>query len=73
MNNTQWCTKCRSVECSDPGHVIDNDLPAYLVFLVLANIRRLKRAAPDHILVKAVEDAIADDPPDNPLQGTLDL
>lgn len=39
-------------------HELDNDLPAYLVFLILANIRKLKQVQPDHILVKAVEHAL---------------
>ena len=36
-------------------HELDNDLPAYLVFLILGNIKKLKQVAPDHILVKAIE------------------
>lgn len=40
------------------------DLPEYLVFLILANVRELKRLRPDHILVKAVEDAINEREPE---------
>lgn len=34
------------------------ELPEYLVFLILANVRELKKLKPDHILVKAVENAV---------------
>lgn len=43
-------------------HEIDNDLPAYLVFLILSNTRRLRQVAPDHILVKAVYNALEKEP-----------
>ena len=36
---------------------ITNDLPNYLVFLILKDIKRLRELSPDHILVKAVEAA----------------
>ena len=50
---------------------IDDDMPAYLEFLVLAHLRNLKKVSPDHILVKAVEGAL--DQSSNPDQLTLDF
>jgi len=35
-------------------------MPEYLVFLILGYIKELKQSVPDHILVKAVEGAILD-------------
>ena len=52
---------------------IDNDLPAYLVFMILANTRKLRDVAPDHILVKAVQAALDREPGVNPDQSTFDL
>ena len=40
------------------NHEIDNDLSAYLVFLILGNIKKLRDINPDHILVKAVTDVL---------------
>jgi hypothetical protein len=37
---------------------LDNALPEYLVFLILTNISKLRDLSPDHILVKAVEEAL---------------
>ncbi len=54
-------------------HELDQDLPAYLVFLVLGNLKRLKQVSPDHILVKAVEEALAEGPHDDPRQLPLEL
>ena len=51
-----------------PQHELNNDLPAYLVYLILANVHRLREVSPDHILVKAVEDALDKLPHDNPEQ-----
>ncbi len=42
-------------EAATPQQEIDNDMPAYLVFMILANVRKLKQISPDHILVKAVQ------------------
>ena len=39
-------------------HELNNDLPAYLVFLILGHIRELRKLEPDHILVRAVNDAL---------------
>ena len=39
-------------------HELDNDLPAYLVYLILANINRLRQVSPGHLLVRAVESAL---------------
>ncbi len=39
-------------------------LPEYLVFLILGHIKNLRRIEPNHILVKAVEDALKKQPPD---------
>jgi len=50
---------------------IDNDLPAYLEFLILAAVSRMKKVNPDHILVKAVEDVLDDVKQDNPDQLAL--
>ena len=44
-------------------HEFDNDLPAYLVFMILCNIKKLKQVSPDHILVKAVEGMLEEDKP----------
>ena len=44
-------------------HEIDTDLPNYLVFLILSHIRNLREIAPDHILVKAVEQALNEEDP----------
>ena len=41
-----------------PKHELDEDLPAYLVFMILANVRSLRKMLPNHPLVKAVEDAL---------------
>jgi hypothetical protein len=41
-----------------PKHELDNDLPAYLVFLIMGHIKALRTISPDHILVKAVESAL---------------
>lgn len=49
------------------------ELPEYLVFLILGNIRELRKLKPDHILVKAVEDALDKIPPDNPAQLRMEL
>lgn len=38
------------------------DIPEYLAFQAMVNIRELKKLQPDHWLVQAVENA-ADDPP----------
>ena len=35
-----------------------DDLPAYLEFCVLYQVRALRKVAPDHILVKAVEQSL---------------
>ena len=51
-------------------HELDNDLPAYLVFLILGNIKKLKQLSPDHILVKAVEGILEED---KPQQAEMDL
>jgi len=50
-------------------------LPEYLVFLILAHIKELRQVAPDHILVKAVEQALreVEDDPHAPLQLELPL
>ena len=42
---------------SDDQTVTD-DLPAYLVFMILANVRKLRDVSPDHILVSAVQAAL---------------
>ncbi len=55
-----WCPQCNPEDKVIPKHEIDNDLPAYLVYLILANIDKLRRVSPDHILVKAVKGALAD-------------
>ena len=73
MSDKQWCTKCGSYQCAEPEHELDNDLPAYLVFLILANLKRLKQVAPDHILVKAVQAALDKEPAVNPDQSAFDL
>lgn len=41
-------------------------LPEYLTFLILGHVKELRQVAPDHVLVKAVEDALAEElaPPD---------
>jgi len=52
---------------------IDKDLPAYLVFMILANVRKLKQVSPDHILVKAVQAALEAQSVNNPAQSTFDL
>ncbi len=54
----------RMAGANDVSHEIDNDLPAYLVFLILGHIKNLRRIEPNHILVKAVEDALKKQPPD---------
>jgi len=54
-------------------HELDNDLPAYLVFIILANIRKLRVVSPDHVLVKAVMAALDVAPDVNPDQSTFDL
>ena len=55
-------------------HELDNDLPDYLVFLILSHIRNLREIAPDHILVKAVEQALnEDDPGDYSPQSSFDF
>ena len=53
---------------------ITNDLPNYLVFLILKDIKRLRELSPDHILVKAVESALDECPlVREPVQAELDL
>lgn len=52
-------------------HELDNDLPDYLVFLILGNIKVLRQVKPDHILVKAVEDALSKTTSDDPMQLEL--
>ena len=47
-------------------HELDNDLPEYLVFLILTNIKSLRLIQPNHILVQAVEAALKQPPPDKP-------
>lgn len=37
-----------------------DDLPAYLEFCLLYQVRALRKVAPDHLLVKAVENALAE-------------
>ena len=46
------------------------ELPEYLVFLILGHIKELRTLNPDHILVKAVENALAQA---DPYQHELDL
>lgn len=50
-------------------------MPEYLVFLILAHIKELRVIQPDHILVKAVEQALreVEADPDAPLQLELPL
>ena len=55
------------------NHEIDNDLPAYLVFLILANIKKLDQVSPDHILVKAVRQALDSVPQENLSQMYFDF
>ena len=52
---------------------LDRDLPAYLVFLILGHVKALEEQAPDHILVKAVRDALDQVPRENPAQLSLGL
>ena len=50
-------------------------LPEYLTFLILGHIKELRQVAPDHVLVKAVEDVLEEElappDPDAPLQLRL--
>lgn len=48
-------------------------MPDYLVFLILGYIKELEQQVPDHILVKAVRDALGSQPHHNPDQLNLDL
>ena len=43
-----------------PKHELDADLPAYLVHLILNSVLKLRDLEPDHILVKAVIDALVE-------------
>ena len=52
---------------------IEDDLPAYLVFLILVNIKKLEQVSPDHILVKTVRACLDSQPPDDPMQGSFDI
>ena len=51
-------------------HELDADLPAYLVHLILNSVLKLRELEPDHILVKAVQDAVQHREPE---QFELDL
>jgi len=62
----------RLAELSD-AEQIDHDLPAYLVFMILANTRKLKQVSPDHILVKAVTAALEAQPAIDPAQTSFNL
>jgi hypothetical protein len=50
-----------------------NDLPAYLEFGVLYQVRALRKVAPDHVLVKAVEQALEDSKEDPNAPQQLEL
>lgn len=44
------------------NHILDDDLPMYLVFLILGHVKELEKVAPDHILVQAVRQALENEP-----------
>ncbi len=52
-------------------------LPEYIVFLIMGHVKELRAIEPDHVLVKAIEDVLADEleaPDENtPEQLTLDF
>lgn len=50
-------------------------LPEYLVFLIMGHIKELRKVAPDHVLVKAVEEILEQElaPPDDDAPQQLDL
>ncbi len=71
--NQESLAKANQERLKTPEHELTNDLPAYLVFLILGHTKALRNVQPDHILVKAVEAALAAAPADNPDQSSLNL
>jgi hypothetical protein len=64
--------KTKSIEEQTASHA-QLALPEYLVFLILGNIKELRKHSPDHILVKAVEDVIDNPDIHEPVQYEMDL
>ncbi len=61
-SSTDTCD-CEKHKPPMPKHELEKDLPAYLVFSILRDIKCLRELEPGHVLVKAIDDVFK--PPDD--------